>query len=769
MGISGSQKALEYALSAVGRSGATRFGYTSPGLFLAINGTQYATARPVNGNVALYDADLAINEVLHETANTAAFAMKGVEPSEGSDVVITLGSINNLERLYAGTILNRTHQYVDTPANWNAPINVIDYTWLMTRRKVSGLFTNVSATTIANAIIAQVPGVTSAVASGLPVLNSFSYTNISALAALSALAKRIGGYCDVDYHKRVKLFITDTSVSNPIPLTSAHLSLDQFAYTRDLSQVVTRIFVIGAGGTAASSVSPGDTVIPLDTVGWNNPLGGTVQINQQRVTYTGLQVGGSGTLVGLGTGPTSAPAAVVSASTGLSSGVYQYAYTDLTAAGESLPSPPVSVTVGGNIADPSVGPNGGLTNGGTGGPYPFASGDHARLWAYTFVTAGGESLPSPMVSLGTDPLGGGGPFYAIVNTISIGPASTTARNIYRTVAGGSQLKYVGQIADNVTTSFDDHITDGSLGANVPTSSTASAGNRVSLSSVATGPSTPVAVTSRKIYRTVVNGSQLKLVTTLADNVTTVYVDSTADGSLGANAPTSDASGLAQPSGQVLAGATSLLVAGTGNFTSTGGWAFIGNGQQVIRYTGFSGNSLSGIPASGLGSITAAVAYNSTVTAAPALMGIASSGPGSIQDAITTGDQVNLVVQCDDLVAQATLAALLGNGDDGIVEDTITDGTIGETEARAQGAAQLALCSTALVSITYTSRDPNTHAGRSIVVDLGSPTSVTATFLIQQVTINTFQPALFPTYTVQASSARFSLEDLLRLALQAATS
>lgn len=44
------------------------------------------------------------------------------------------------------------------------------------------------------------------------------------------------------------------------------------------------------------------------------------------------------------------------------------------------------------------------------------------------------------------------------------------------------------------------------------------------------------VTARKIYRTAASGLQHKLVTTLSDNLTTIYSDNTADGALGANVP-----------------------------------------------------------------------------------------------------------------------------------------------------------------------------------------------------------------------------------------
>ena len=44
------------------------------------------------------------------------------------------------------------------------------------------------------------------------------------------------------------------------------------------------------------------------------------------------------------------------------------------------------------------------------------------------------------------------------------------------------------------------------------------------------------ITDRKLYRTEAGGVQLKLLTTLGDNVTTTYVDNIADGSLGAGIP-----------------------------------------------------------------------------------------------------------------------------------------------------------------------------------------------------------------------------------------
>ena len=60
--------------------------------------------------------------------------------------------------------------------------------------------------------------------------------------------------------------------------------------------------------------------------------------------------------------------------------------------------------------------------------------------------------------------------------------------------------------------------------------------KVSLTAIPLG---GAAVTSRKVYRTEAAGTTYKLLTTLADNTTTIYTDNTADASLGAGAPSAN--------------------------------------------------------------------------------------------------------------------------------------------------------------------------------------------------------------------------------------
>src|SRR6185436_10725991 len=93
-----------YALAGVMRSGATRSNYHSSKVFVALAGVHYATARAVATELILDDS-LAITDVNGQEPSRATFRAKGFTLTGGTDVVITLGSQNNLDRIFAGTVL----------------------------------------------------------------------------------------------------------------------------------------------------------------------------------------------------------------------------------------------------------------------------------------------------------------------------------------------------------------------------------------------------------------------------------------------------------------------------------------------------------------------------------------------------------------------------------------------------------------------------------------------------------------------------------------
>lgn len=324
-------------------------------------------------------------------------------------------------------------------------------------------------------------------------------------------------------------------------------------------------------------------------------------------------------------------------------------------------------------------------------------------------------------------------------------------------AGASTAKLAFSVANGVTTATDS-IANSSLGATVPSSNTATA-NQIALSGIAVGPS---GTTDRELYMSPAGGGTRRLALTIANNTATTGTITMSDATLAGQSaePGSDTSGLTQPSGQVVPGATSLVVAGTAPFSSGGGWAF--TGTQQIRYTGYSGSSLTGIPASGAGAIQQAISYNSTIAAAPCLTGIPASGAGSIQYTIPKGDPVNLIVTVDDTSAQSTLASRLNDGTGGVRECVpLSDNRLSRTEAITRASAFLALRGNQSTTLgPLVTKDVNCRAGVQVAVNISTPHNINATFNVAAVTISNFTESLPPDYTVQASDEWITVEDLL---------
>ena len=328
-----------------------------------------------------------------------------------------------------------------------------------------------------------------------------------------------------------------------------------------------------------------------------------------------------------------------------------------------------------------------------------------------------------------------------LTSIPTGPTGTLARNVYRTIAGGSSFKFVGQLTDNVATTLTDNLADAELGGYVPVVNTAGA-NTITVSSIPTG---GAGVTQRILYRTDPGGSIFRYLTTIDDNVTTSFVDNLT--SLGRLPQVTSTIG-------ALAGDTTLVLNGVTGLP-TAGWFYADS--QLIRYTGISATTLTGIPASGLGAILGAIKGGLTVVSAPFLSGVSGIGW-----AIERGASVRLYVQRDDAAAQATLAAREGGSGihKGVIDD---DSIITVAGLTAAADAELAGYSSAQRSITFRSRDPKLRSGKTLVLNLGAPTDQAGSFLIQRVVSSEFDIAadLNPMRDVMAAPVRLSFQDVLR--------
>lgn len=617
-----------------------------------------------------------------------------------------------------------------------------------------GTWENVSATQVVQELIAQfAPGFTAThVEAGLPAISIILDGSEGWSGALRQIIALIGGYFyleDLDLHLGLEEW-TDA----PDPIDEAH----RFAYdppinaTVDDSQLRTRVYGKGHGENVLADIGAGETIIPVANAdAWFNPLGGRAAVGTQRLTYTGLQAGGAGSFAGPSASPTVAPTLDLVAGAGLGSGPFQYAFTWKTAAGETFPSPIGAVTTL-VLAAPTSPPQNVRDN----SVYNVQTQVGATYtYGFTFGrTVGGETLLGPTTS---HVAVAGTPGFAKAIEMDIPPttgAGPQTVNIYRSKNGGPFVLLV-TFALGFSFTFVDIKPDTWTGAAPPSVSTAIY-QQVAVSGIAVGPAT---VTARNLYRTTNGGSQLKLQSTIANNTATTLVDSTADGSLGADAPTADTSGLPTTvSGRVNAGSTSLLSSGAGVFSTGGGWLL--NGEQFIRYTGISGNTLTGIPPTGIGSIRNTIAYGDHLDPAPALVGVA----GLTRD-VLAGETAHIWIQRDDLDAQAEAAARETSprrASNGIHEFLFSDQRRNEASLTAICDAHLELFARPIVTVAYTTRDVKTKAGKSIVVDLDTP-PIHATLTIQDVTISEVDvaPGTPPKYAVTASSIRFSLEAMIR--------
>lgn len=98
-----------------------------------------------------------------------------------------------------------------------------------------------------------------------------------------------------------------------------------------------------------------------------------------------------------------------------------------------------------------------------------------HTWAYTWVTAQGESTPSPTASATVADKSVNG---QVVVTIPSGlDQGATSAKVYRTVAGGAgNLKLVGTLSGGSGGAFTDNVADSGLGADAPSTNTAGGTN-----------------------------------------------------------------------------------------------------------------------------------------------------------------------------------------------------------------------------------------------------------------------------------------------------
>jgi hypothetical protein len=733
----------------------------------------------------------AIQHALNDQTDTASLRVRGVNALAGQLVTVTNGDQDTTHRLFRGRILETTVGYESLAINPTRDLRCVDSTWLMQRRKVLATYVNQSASVIATDLLTRFcRGITGGqIAPNLPILDTITFTNEALPQCLTAICERIGGSWFVDFNDDLHLFLTESEQAAPITDATPRGARD-LALAEDLSQVATRIIGRGGGVGAAIDVAAGATEIPVDegdAVTWYSTAGGLVETGTQVLSYTGVKGRGAvGALVGTGNVPTTPLTISGISGAGLGTGTYQYAQTFTNAIGETTPGPIKSIAIGGTVPSllavaaratfsQGTNPQSGMIPGGK------------YMWRVALLYGGGGLALGPATPQYTvnqypweigvgmrtiDPVTG---FAYYPSLQSSGVAEILQTQIFRTTNGGVTWYHERAYPGVATTAAGWLLTangwDDTNLANQPQYPTGPIAVFAQTVIRAPIPAPADGFTGVNLYRTVVNGTQLKRLAT-AVNPAVDYIDSAADGTLGANAPAADTSGVvASSSTNIPAGAIEMLVTGTAPFVADGGAGWVRVGDLVIRYSGTAANKLTGIPAAGPGAITAAIRYGAQVLVQPRLIGIPASGTGAIVAPIKKGDTIALRVEVQDDAAIAVMAERLkvpGQAAvtaDGIIEEFVSDGRFGLVELTAHCRATLLEHKDPSRTLTFTSRDDSLQVGRLLAVTISTP-PIAGTFRIQRVTFSEIAITgglgrVRPLRTVEATTKLFTFTNLLR--------
>lgn len=187
------------------------------------------------------------------------------------------------------------------------------------------------------------------------------------------------------------------------------------------------------------------------------------------------------------------------------------------------------------------------------------------------------------------------------------------------------------------------------------------------------------------------------------------------------------------SSSAVIGATSLAVTDLGQINGVGlypGWLLVG-GRQYIYYTGGSAGNVTGIPSSGAGSITSAIASGEAVINVHFIASLSSAG---VSRAIASGTYVGTLNVTNDTTEQTNLAAI--EGGDGIHEHFISDRRFDEQYAAAIASGDLDAFSaaTGLPRATWETFDMNARPGTQQVINLTVTDALSVTLTITSVRV-----------------------------------
>lgn len=115
------------------------------------------------------------------------------------------------------------------------------------------------------------------------------------------LAKSVNAYMRINAHERtVDIFTAATAYEGNASTWTNSALVEQLEWVVDLSQVRTRVNVVGGGGLSVAAVTAGASTIAVDDTSKYNATGGNIIVPGGKATYTGRSTAsGPGSLTGV--------------------------------------------------------------------------------------------------------------------------------------------------------------------------------------------------------------------------------------------------------------------------------------------------------------------------------------------------------------------------------------------------------------------------------------------------------------------------------------
>lgn len=235
---------------------------------------------------------------------SATFVIRDVAPSEGQEVKISIGSDRNY--IFGGHVTRVTQFDILgglTNDHVGYSVSCQDYTWLLDKQHVFRFYGSDRVESMVHDIIDTYTSGFTALhvedglgVGGLDMLTGGAQFTMERVAdALSRLAAEVNAYWYVDSAKDIHFYSTDR-VPTPHNLTSSYRDFSQVSLETDLSQIVTLVYVEGAGnfltGYSGSGVALGSSFVLDSAANFPDPgetfdirVGNYAPVNGRRLRY----------------------------------------------------------------------------------------------------------------------------------------------------------------------------------------------------------------------------------------------------------------------------------------------------------------------------------------------------------------------------------------------------------------------------------------------------------------------------------------------------